>query len=265
MVKVSMDTSTPATATWPLVNFLEFEKALNGDSKLPLHARRKGAFETFSKNGFPTPKIEEWKYTNVAAIRDASFALVQKPSEEEVRALDLTSAVIPDLDCYKIVLADGFFVSYLTEIADLPKGVTVLSLADAQKQNSKILEQHLTQYASPDESFTALNTSFIRDGVVIHIEKGVVLDKPLHIQTISTGKANSVSTPRILLVAEANSELTFIETYLSATDGAYLTNSVVECVCAENSHVDHYRIQSESENAFHVSTIQAQLEKAGGF
>lgn len=262
-----METGTTSAQDWVLLNFLDFEKSLNGGAKLPLHAKRKEAFARFNQSGFPSPQMEEWKYTNVAPIREGKFTLTTAPSDDTIRSVPTELFTIPSLECHQIVLIDGFIASSLSSMQALPAGVSVLTFSDAEKGKSAgVFQEHFAQYAPADEHFVALNTAFVREGIVVHVAKGVVLDKPLHIAVVSTENGAQKSTNhRILVVAEANSEATVIESYASVAETTYFTNSVVECVVKENANLTHYRVQTESGAAYHVSTIQAVLENSATF
>jgi Fe-S cluster assembly protein SufD len=127
-----------------------------------------------------------------------------------------------------------------------------------------MLEKYLGKIASFEQhTFTALNTAFIADGAVIEIPTETVVEQPIHFVFISDGEG--VSHPRNLIVAGRHSRATVIESYVSLRDGSYFTNAVTEIAVGEGAHVDHYKLQRESENAFHVGTVQAREERDSQF
>jgi Fe-S cluster assembly protein SufD len=134
-----------------------------------------------------------------------------------------------------------------------------LSQAIADQQYGEIAWKHLAQQADyVAEGFTALNTAFISHGAFVYIPRGVTVNTPLHLLFISDG-AQSASFPRVLLVADQNSSASVIENYVSLQEGQYFTNAVVEIVLKEGARLEHYKLQRESVEAFHIATTAADL------
>jgi Fe-S cluster assembly protein SufD len=108
--------------------------------------------------------------------------------------------------------------------------------------------------------FTALNTAFISEGAFVYIPRNVSVEPPLHLLFASDGLASKIATfPRVLIVAEEHSKATVIESYGGFKDDSYFTNAVVEVVLGDGAQLDHYKIQRESTEAFHVATTAADL------
>jgi Fe-S cluster assembly protein SufD len=111
-----------------------------------------------------------------------------------------------------------------------------------------------------------LNTAFIASGAFIFIPAGVEVESPVHLLFLSDGRdASVVSFPRVLIVAESGSKATVIESYSGVAEGAYFTNAVVEINLADGARLNHYKVQRESAEAFHVATTQATLGSASSF
>ena len=125
------------------------------------------------------------------------------------------------------------------------------------------MEPHLGHHASCDaEPFTALNTAFVQDGAFVHLSRGKALELPIHLLFFATEREKpSLVQPRILVVAEENSQVTVVETYAGAAGACYLTNGVTEIVAGQSAVVDHYRIQRESDDAFHVSDLRVRQSR----
>jgi Fe-S cluster assembly protein SufD len=142
------------------------------------------------------------------------------------------------------------------------------------------VQQHLARYARyRDRAFVALNTALMEDGAYVRIPRGVIVEEPIHLLFVGSAAdgAPAVSHPRILIVAEENSQATVIETFVGVGDGVgrptpglpdggvYFTNAVTEIVAAENAVLDHYRVQRESETAFHIATQWVQQARSSNF
>src|SRR5262249_14616143 len=140
----------------------------------------------------------------------------------------------------------------------LPDGVVVDSLAAVLGAHPEWAEPYLARYARFEaNSFTALNTAFLRDGAFVSVPKGKVVTGPIHLLFLSTPSgASAVAHPRTLIVAGTGSQATVIEPFLGPQAGVYFTNGVTEVILGENAGIDHYKVQRESAEAFHVATTQ---------
>lgn len=250
---------------WYTELFTEFERSLNGESKTPLHKIRKEAINWFSQHGFPTIRQEEWRFTNVAPISKIEF----KPSEPESVILKLTQLqpfmINPEFP--RLVFVNGAFNKALSKTDNLENGISIQSLKDALVAEKELLENNLAQYAKIDENgFVALNTAFIKDGAFIHVSKNSIIEQPVHVIYVTTKDAHETAThPRNLIVAKDNSQMSFIESYVSLSDAVYFTNPVTEVVAGENAVINHYKIQQESANAFHTALMQVYQKRTSNY
>jgi Fe-S cluster assembly protein SufD len=143
------------------------------------------------------------------------------------------------------------------------------SLATALNSDSALVEPHLARHAGyQDHPFVALNTAFLQDGAFVSIPRGKAVERPIHLLFVSThdrrGTA-TVSHPRNLILAGDDSQAMVIESYIGLNNALYFTNAVTEIVAGENAVVAHYKLQRESEEAFHISTVQASLSHNSNF
>jgi len=218
--------------------------------------------------GFPTTKNEDWHFTSVAPIAERSFrtaavSLSDVSSEGStagvVARADLARFTFGEEKWHTLVFVNGEFAPDLSSYAGMGTGVRVSSLARAIRSGTGRPERHVGKIAAFDDHFfTALNTAFIRDGAFIEIQPDAVVDQPIHLLFVSEGYGEAVSHPRNLIVAARNSRATVIESYVSIRDSIYFTNAVTEISVGEGARLDHYKIQRESEKAFHVGTTQAR-------
>ena len=190
---------------------------------------REQARRRFSELGFPTTHNEDWRFTSVAPIARTQF--------EPGGAGTLPAAA-----------------------SQAAPGVQITKLSKAN------VEPYLARYASyQNNAFVALNTANFDDGLFIRIAEGAVIEEPIElvIQSFANGHPTA-SNPRILIVAEPNSQAAIIETY-KGQGGTYLTNTVTELIAGDHAVIDHYKLQTESSQAFHVSTLQIQLGRDTNF
>lgn len=243
--------------------FSRFEKTAPGSNLGWLKSIRKHAITKFSELGFPTPRDEDWRFTNVAPIARSSFHIPLN-GIGQVSAADLTPFQFEGQQICELVFINGHYSAELSTHCTLPEGVIVLNLAEAINSQEDILKENLAKYADfENEAFTALNTAFMEDGGFIYIPKGTVVEEPIHLLYISTaGDKPSITNPRNLIIVEDNCEANIIEQYVSLDENIYLSNVVTEMVVGENSSVGHYLIELESKKAFNISTLRVQQARS---
>ncbi len=221
---------------------------------------RENAMSRFEELGFPTPKDEEWKYTNVAAIARTDFSPWQQG--ESLGSLD-DNLFVPEARNSQLVFVNGTLRHDLSSLSGLPKEVVAMGLSQAiaDENYSEIVRTHLARQADYVASgFVALNTAFAFDGAFVLIPKDVAVDSPIHLLFITDpSEKNGASFPRVLVVADVNSQATLIESHIATRDEQYFTNAVVEVVLKSGAKVEHYKVQRESSAAFHVANTAADL------
>ena len=231
-----------------------------------LERLRESAMDRFEQLGFPSVKEEEWKYTNIAPITRLNFkaALTSSGAGEAVCSDEFERFGYIEARASRMVFRNGVLSTDLSSLTGLTGGGVVaidLSEAIADAKYGEIIREHLARSADYNaNAFTALNTAFLSSGAFILIQKGIELEPPLHLDFITdpTGP-ESANFPRILVIAEENSRVTIIESYASTNDATYFTNSVVEMVLKDGARLEHYKVQRESLNAYHVATTSADL------
>lgn len=233
--------------------------------QLPGHASnwlpklRSSAISAYQELGWPTRKQEAWKYTDLTELRETTFEVADEPAK--VSPNDLETHTFPGIGAYQAVLVDGRLD---IELSDLPTDaeVTVASLAQVLDDDPDRLDGHLGHIVDATEHpFAALNTALFRDGVLIDIPNGTVVDRPIHVMHLSspaTGdRTPTVSFPRTFIRLGRSAEASIVETYAATGDGVYWTDAVTEIQAGENASLRHYRLELESEAAFHVSIQQS--------
>ena len=230
-----------------------------------LRSVRESAFECFERIGFPTVEQEEWKYTNTAAIARGRFTpVLARNATRQADSNGFRSFVYDEARHSRLVFVNGIFQKDFSSLGALPAGVVAMDIVAAlgPGQYEATVRAHLERDASSSKNgFTALNTALFSSGAFVLIPAEVKVEAPIHLLFIS--KANngdaSASFPRVLVMAEENSAATILETYVSPSDGVYLTNSAVDFVLGAGARLRHYKVQRESTSAFHIASTNAEL------
>src|SRR5262249_5168004 len=242
--------------------FKLFAKTREGRDPAWLITLREKAAASFDSLDFPTTRQEEWKYTNIAPILKVPFRQVF-----DLDATDLTLKAIAPFTFEgsrrsQLVFLDGLFSRELSDLSGVPDGVVVSNFSEVLADYDKVISKHLGIHADyRDQTFTALNTAHIGDGAFVYIPDGKTIEKPIHLLFISTASEPISSHPRVLIVAGRGAIATVSESYVSVGESVYFTNAVTEVVTEEGAVLTHYRLQEESERAFHIGTTQVYQER----
>ncbi len=227
---------------------------------------RQMAFHQFQQMGFPTLEDEEWRFTPIHPIVDTDFVPASSVPVA-VTSEQLAPYHFQGMDYSRIVFVNGRYSPELTSLRPLPNGVQAGSLAAHLSDDPDTADTYLARFAAYDtHAFAALNTAFMDDGAFVYIPRNVVVEEPIRLLFISTTEgAPTVSHPRVLVVAGANSQCSLIESYVGLKRETYLTNAVTEIIAGENAVVDHYKTQRESMDAYHISYTHVQLSRNANF
>ena len=251
-----------------LSNFHRFEKETNGEGTLPwLDALRRRGMSRFEAVGFPSPTDEHWRHTQLGPIVRTQFELAGGEVTHAAADAARDFAFGRDAVC-ELVFVNGHYNEALSQLGKLPRGVVVKSLAAAMEgDDANVISKHLGRYADIEANpFVALNTGFIRDGAFLLLPRGAAIEQPIHLLFIDTGSATpTISHPRILVVAEDNAEFTLVRSFIGAGGGRNLTNVLTEVVAGQDCRIDDTTLQQESEESFHVSTLQVKLQRNSNF
>lgn len=256
----------------------EFERSIQDAAGSPLADLRKAAMMRFLVKGFPKRYDEEWRFTDMRSIVETPFA-IGGFEQQHLTAEQSGSALFPELKANRLVFVNGHYVPALSVLQELPEGMIIGSLAEMlstyPERITKALTQELVWGATP---FTELNKAFVEDGALIAIPNNAIVSDPILLVFIANpGAEATVSHPRTIVQAGSGSQATIIESYigLSNTDSSsdsqmdhsthYLTNAVTEIYADENAVIDHYKLNQESSNAYHVANTLIELQRSANF
>ena len=206
----------------------------------------------------PTRRDEEWRFTDLSDLLQVKF---QAADPQKIPQFNITPMILPEAIESRLVFVNGIYAPQHSAVRGLPPGVFVGNLAELPLEYHSALENYLAKQPGGSEVFTALNTAGLRDVAVVWLSEQTIVETPIHILLITTTEEVAIiCQPRILVVAEAGSQLTLIEDYAANTAGcadipvnsAYFTNQVTEIWLGENAQINHTRNQREAGNGFHI-------------
>ncbi|MEE8580081.1 MAG: Fe-S cluster assembly protein SufD [Myxococcota bacterium] len=221
-----------------------------------LRRLREQAIGSFEESGFPTTRLEEWRYTNLAPIVAHPFELISPMGETPPRH-QIEELAAPLFACSLLVFVNGHYRSELSTPVSLLGDTPVKNLAQVLTEDPARLETHLAQQADfKGRPFVALNTAFLEDGALVEIPEGVRLDQPLHLLFLSTdAPAPGIVHPRVLVTAGEGSRATIIQQHLSIGAQPRLINSVMEITTRARADLEFVLVQRENDTSHHISSL----------
>lgn len=232
-----------------------------------LSALREKGRVAFEKNGVPTAKTEDWKYTKPRDLNASDFVMNSLEEVKECACGHHHENCGCECHCHNDLPFDAYVFHFsgglpLHEHNSLPRGVVAMTLAEAfdEEEVRKNIGRLVDISVSP---FAALNTAYLEHGLYLCVERGIKLDKPLVIVNHTHGsEGNLFYNLRNLIIFENGAEAELVEYYhySGAPKSRYFANIVSEIFLSRNSKLNHYKLQNEAFKANHVALTQVQVK-----
>lgn len=216
-----------------------------------LTARREAAFAKLVAAGFPTIRVEDWKYTNLRPLLEAHLALPRATTPAEVG--NLLPRRLED-EC-EIIFVDGHFAPKHSRYDGLP-GVRVVSLEDGLQNGmgERLRAQSEAVQPGDDSPFVCLNAALSGGGVYIEVARGAAIPKRLHVLFLTSGAQPGVLvSPRVLIDVGEGADVRVAQSHIGRPGAVSLTNVVTDLRVGAEGRLYYSKIQSEAPEAFHVS------------
>lgn len=222
---------------------------------------RAEAIKNFEQLGFPTTKLEDWKYTNMRSVLKNEYRLFSEIEDIPVNYSEIKKYMVHNIDSYNLVFINGVYSSYLSTTTHDEADVCVLSSAMRHGKYQTVIENFYNKIADTKEHFVALNTAYTQDGAYIHIPNNVILSRPIQITYFSTGDEKLISHPRNLVIVGDNAQARIIERHQTINGLDNFSNAVTEIHVGRNGHLDYYKIQNDDHAASLVDSTYSTQER----
>jgi Fe-S cluster assembly protein SufD len=230
-----------------------------------LTALRRDAAERYAAAGLPGRRDEYWRYTNLNALVQRNYAMAQ-PGDVAAAAV-VSDTALAGLDGYRVVCVNGRLRPELSQLDGLPPGVRIGSLAPMLAREPQHMERWLGRIATLDGmALAALNTAFLGDGLVLFLEPGVTLDRPVLLASVGAADASSMTFQlRHLVVLGDGAAATLVEVHAGCGEAGYFANSVAEISLGEGARLDHCVVQDDAPAAHHIALTEAHLAAGAAY
>lgn len=218
-----------------------------------LTALQKEALAAFARDGFPTTRHEDWKYTNLARLAGSSGELLSRTVEpaDETQIRSLLERLPRQPDDYTLVFANGRFSPSLSTPPGNEAGIRVTTLANADERQRARFTDWIGGFADDqDPGLVTLNAAFVTDALIIDIAAEVRVSATIHVVFATDEQAVSTQ-PRLLIEAAANSSARVFEHHVSRGPG--WTNASTEVHCGPGAELTYVKLQDEDHAADHIA------------
>lgn len=225
-------------------------------ASVTMNAVRDQAFEDFKAQGFPSRKIERYKYTDMAKLFEPNYGVNINRLEFPLDPYNVFSCDVPNMSTsLYFVVNDQFYKKALPK-ATLPEGVIVDSLKDVAERDPELIAKYYAQLAKTNEdAITALNTMLAQDGLLVYVPKNVKVERSIQIVNILRSDVDLMVNRRVLIIVEDGAEAKLLFCDDSADDRNFLSTQVTEAFVGENASLDLYCLEETHEKNTRVSNV----------
>jgi Fe-S cluster assembly protein SufD len=221
---------------------------------------RDTAFEDFRKQGFPTKKVERYKYTDIQKLFEPDYGVNLSRLQIPVDPYEAFRCDVPNLSTSLYFVVNDMFFHDDKPKGHLPEGVIIGSMRDYPE----LVAKYYTKLAKTSEdAITALNTMLAQDGLLVYVPKNTKVDRA--IQVINILKATPQNAQRVvpdlmvnrrvLIVLEECAEIKMLFCDHAADDRNFLATQVIEAYVGENASLDLYCMEETHNKNVRLSNV----------
>jgi len=241
--------------------FSQCEAMICSHSAEVLNAKRAEAFANFEQLGFPTQKLEDYKYTDVSEAFAPNYGLNLNRLAIPVNPYEVFKCDVPNMSTSLYFVVNDAFYSKEQPKVDLPEGVLMGSLKEMAESHPELVSKYYGKLAKTSEDgITAFNTAFVQDGVFLYIPKGVVVERTIQLVNILRADVDFMVNRRVLIVLEDGAQAKLLVCDHAQDQVNFLTTQVVEVYAGENSVLDLYELEETHTANTRISNCYVRQE-----
>ena len=234
---------------------------INKHAPQVLNDLRDKAFDDFCRLGFPSKKVERYKYTDMQKIFEPDYGLNLNRLEIPVNPYDVFKCDVPNLSTSLYFVVNDSFYDKMLPKCSLAEGVVVGSLSKVATEHPELVAKYYGKIANTGEdAVTALNTMLSQDGLMVYVPKNVKVEKAIQVINILRSDVDLMVNRRVLIVMEQGSEAKFLFCDHAADDRNFLGTQVIEAFVGENAKLDLYCLEETHYKNTRVSNVYIEQQ-----
>ena len=236
--------------------YAEASEAIKGHSAAVMNAVRDRAFEDFRRQGFPSRKVERYKYTDMEKLFAPNYGLNINRIDIPVDPYAAFRCDVPNLSTQLyFVVNDAFYAQKLPNVQP-QEGVVIGSLRQVAEERPELVGKYYARIAKTDEdAVTALNTMLAQDGLFVYVPKNVEVEKCVQVINILRADVDLMVNRRVLIVMEEGAKAKFLFCDHTADDRDFLATQVIEAYVGDNASLDLYCLEETHAKNVRVSNV----------
>lgn len=229
----------------------------------PLNAVRDAAFDDFRRLGFPSKKVERYKYTDIPSLFEPDYGLNLNRLDIPVDPYEAFRCDVPNLSTsLYFVVNDSFYDKIKPKGQPLPDGVIIDSLRKVASEKPDFIAKYYSKSAKTSEDgITALNTMLAQDGLLVYVPKGVVVDRAVQVINILRSDVELMVNRRVLIIVEERAEIKLLFCDHAADDHRFLATQVIEAYVGSNAGLDLYCLEETHARNVRVSNVFIEQQR----
>lgn len=231
-----------------------FGRSLNGNEVRETSRIRNNAIENLRQQGFPNKKNEEYKFTFFTGAVERVFGAIEGQVQSEISKEEIENLLKLPENIHLIVFVNGGFRKDLSNYQEIEGKLNFSDFEEFSANNPGTLEKYLGSQADVSkDAFTAWNSAYANDGLVVQVADNAIIDKPILILSVTDARNSKVvGMPRHLFTIGKNAQVEFLNFYRTIGEHQSLTNEVNEIFLGENACVRHYKVQDDQDQAYAI-------------
>ena len=236
--------------------YRQCEEMIKAHAPQAMNGVRDKAFDDFCRIGFPSKKVERYKYTDMQKLFEPDYGLNLNRLEIPVNPYDAFKCDVPNLSTSLYFVVNDCFYDKALPKSHLPEGVIVDSLSKVAAENPELVGRYYARIANTaDDGVTALNTMLAQDGLLVYVPKDVCVDKAVQVINILRSDVALMVNRRVLIVLEQGAEAKLLFCDHAADDHNFLATQVIEAFVGENAHLELYCLEETHYKSTRVSNV----------
>lgn len=226
-----------------------------------MNAVRDTAFDDFRRQGFPTRKVERYKYTDMNALFAPNFGVNLNRLNIPVDPYEAFRCDVPNLSTSLYFVINDAFYDKIQPKSHLPEGVIIGSLAQEAAKRPDLIGKYYAKIAKTGEDpITALNTMLAQDGLLVYVPKGVKVERAVQVINILRSDVDMMANRRVLIIVEPEAEIKLLFCDHAADDRNFLTTQVIEAYVGDNAGLDLYCLEETHAKNIRVSNLYIEQQ-----
>lgn len=243
--------------------YKQYHESIKKHSAEVMNRHRDASFARFEKLGFPTPKLEDYKYTDLKEPLAFDYGLNINRLSIPVDPYSAFKCDVPGISPYLYFVVNDVFFPANKSALSLPEGVIVGSLKEIAEKHPELVEKYYAKLSGQKEDgLIAFNGAFAQDGFFMYVPKNVVLDKPVQIVNIMRADVDFMANSHNLVILEEGAKASLLVCDHTMDNVHFLANRVTEVFVGERASYEHYKLESTNNNNTNLATLLIEQQNS---